>query len=80
MIDPKQCEFIVKVLLCHPTPAILEEPEVKKEKLWIKKRYREIRNESKAKGNTRFTEAEILAKVEWLQSFLKRMDPCPLGQ
>ena len=63
-------EFIVKVLLCHPTPAILQEPEIKKAKLFIKKRYREIWNASKDKGNVRFTEAEIQAKTEWLSQFL----------
>ena len=64
-------EFIVKVLLCHPTPAIEAEPEVKRAKLWIKKRYRDIRNGLKDKGNVRFTEAEIQAKTEWLKDYFQ---------
>jgi hypothetical protein len=73
MIHPQDCEFIVKVLLCHPTPAMLEDPDIQREKLWIKKRYREIRNESKDRGTVRFTEAEIVTKTEWLQSYLQNI-------
>lgn len=60
-------EFVVKVLLCHPTPSILEEPEVKEAKLSIKKRYRELSRSAD------FTSAEIQAKKEWLESYLQNI-------
>ena len=58
-------EFIIKVLLCHPTPSIEEDPEVKKAKLAIKKKYGKLR------GEMSFTEAEIQAKTEWLNSYFQ---------
>lgn len=62
-----ETEFIVKVLLCHPTPSIEEDQEIKKAKLCIKKRYQQIRREMT------FTEAEIQSKKEWLESYLQNI-------
>lgn len=75
MLSPKQSETIVKVFLSHPTPAILEESEIKKAKAQIKKRYREIRNSCKEVGNARFTMAEIQSKREWIEEYLREMVP-----
>ena len=72
-MNDKRLNIIVKVFLCHPTPSIEEDPEVKKSKLWIKKRYREIRNSNKDKGNVRFTDAEIQAKIEWLKEYISKI-------
>ena len=66
----KIAELIVMVLLCHPTPAILEEPEVKKHRINLKKRYRELRNAKKDLGTRRFSDAEVEAKVEWVEKIL----------
>ena len=58
-------ELIVKTLLCHPTPDILNDKEVDEARKKVKLRYRELRRQ------IGFTEAEIKAKVEWVAEMLK---------
>ena len=65
MITESQADTIVKVFLCHPTPSLLEEPEIKKAKLAIKKHYQSIRRKMP------FTEAEIFCKKFWLMNYLR---------
>jgi hypothetical protein len=60
-------EFIVKVLLCHPSELVEQTPELKKAKQAIKKRYQELKRELP------FTESEIQAKTEWLESYLQKI-------
>lgn len=59
-----KAEFIVRVLLAHPTPNHPTTPEVEEARKTIKKRYREIRRQMP------FTQAEMVSKVEWLKTVL----------
>jgi hypothetical protein len=63
---PLLSEFIVKVLLAHPFDGD-NDPLLQEAKKGIKARYRELRSEKS------FTESEIQAKSEWLESFLQKI-------
>lgn len=64
---PLLSEFIVKVLLAHPFEGD-NDPLLQEAKKGIKDRYGVLRREKS------FTESEIQAKSEWLESFLVRMN------